>query len=240
MPSLVQVVAGKTQTPPLTITLSATTPGNTLIALTGDVAVVSNGAVSGITLGGAAGNWAALASQGTGGDHSIVSAWADPSCAGGQTSVVISTTGGSGTENLFGWVLEWSGLLPGTLDKSSGGANGFAASWDSGATAATTQASEVWFGVVAGTSSGTPGLTGPASPWVNQAQQVSGSAAAMCGYQVVSSTGTADYAGTASPTNTADILVVTVKATAAVLAAATVTAGGRSSARLAETYRFTR
>ena len=210
MPSLVQVKAGATQSPPLTITLdSATTGGNCLVALIGDVAVDNNGVPSGITLGGAADHWAQAAIQGSGTDHGVAAGWADPNCAGGQSAVVITTTGGAGTENVFAWVFEFSGL-GGTLDQSSGGANSFAATWDSGATPVTSQASEVWFGIMCGTSSGTPSLAGPASPWVNEAQQSSGQWAAICGYQVTSSAGSADYAGTASPDGTADVLVFTL------------------------------
>jgi len=220
MPSLVQVASNAASATSVTVTLgSPTTAGNCLVVLYGDSADTANATPSGITLGGAADNWAQVAIEGNSGDHAVSAGWADPGCAGGQTSVVISTTGGSG-DHLFAWVFEFSGLT-GTLDVSSGGSTvgGFVSAWTSGTTGVTAQASEVAFGISCGASSGTPGLTGPASPWVNEAQQtLAGSShakVAICGYQVLSSTGTQAYAGTASPANTNDTLVFTLKAAAA-------------------------
>jgi hypothetical protein len=188
--------------------------------LFGDSADTSNATVSGITLGGAADNWAQSASHSTGG-HANVEGWADPNCAGGQTSVVVSTTGGSGS-HMFAWVFEWSGLT-GTLDASSGGDNGFAGTWTSGISGATVQASEVAFGITCGAVNGVSGtaegLAGPSAPWVNEAaQSLNGSShtkAALCGYQILSSTGTVTYSGTASPINTNDTVVFTLEAAAA-------------------------
>lgn len=210
---LIQAVAGNVTGNTLNITITPTGAGNCLVALIGNSADTTNGTISGITLGGSADNWVQAAIQGNGSDHAIVTGWVDPNCAVGQTSVAISTTGGTG-DHLFGWVFEFSGLS-GTLDKSSGGANGFASSWTSGTTSTTAQAFEVAFGITCGASSGTPVLAGPASPWVNEAQQtLSGSAhikAAVAGYQILSSTQTITYAGTASPTNTNDTLVFTLR-----------------------------
>lgn len=233
-PALVQYAYKAVSGSSLTVTLGtdnpggpspgATTAGNTLVALIGTSANTTNGTVSGITLGGSADNWAAKASEGTGPDHAISAGWADPDCAGGQTAVAITLTGGSG-DNLFAWVFEWSSLS-GTLDVSSGASTvgGFISSWTSGTTAATAQASEVAFGITCGAASSSPGgsagLTGPSSPWVNLAQQaLSGSSHekdALVGYQILSSTGTVTYNGTSSPTNTNDTLVFTLKAAAAV------------------------
>lgn len=218
-PSLVQVAANAASATSVTVTLgSPTTGGNCLVALIGTSADTTNGSPSGITLGGSAGNWAQSALQGTSGDHAIVAGWADPSCANGQTSVVASFTGGSG-DHLFAWIFEFSGLT-GTVDVSSGGANTFAASWTSGTTAATAQASEVAFGITCGASNGTNGtaggLVGPSSPWVVEAEQsltgASHEKCALAGYQILSSTGTVTYSGTASPTNTNDTVVFTLKA----------------------------
>lgn len=218
-PVLVQVASGAASGTSVTVTLgSPTTPGNTLVLLYGDSADSGNATVSGVTLGGSADNWAQVASQGSNADHAIVAGWADQNCAGGQTSVVISTTGGSG-DHLFAWVFEWSGLT-GTLDVSSGSANGGVNAWTSGTTGTTAQASEVAFGVTCGACTGTPppALTGPSSPWVNEAQQtLSGSShvkVALCGYDILSSTQAVTYNGTAGPANTNDTLVFTLKASA--------------------------
>ena len=216
-PSLIQVASNTASATSVTVTLgSPSTGGNTLVALIGDSGDSLSGTPSSITLGGSADNWAQSAVQGSSGDHAVVAGWADPGCANGQTSVVINLSGGSG-DHVFAWVLEFSGLT-GTLDVSSGGSTtgGFVSSWTSGATGGTAQASEVAFGVTCGSSSGTPGLTGPSSPWVNEAQQtLSGSShtkVAICGYQILSSTGAQVYAGSASPTNTNDTIVFTLEA----------------------------
>ena len=219
-PSFIQVASNAASASSVTVTLgSPTTGGNCLVALFGDAADTTNVLPSGITLGGSADNWAQVATW-TANAHAAVAGWADPACAGGQTSVVISTTGGSG-DHLFAWVFEFSGLT-GTLDVSSGADNGFAASWTSAATSATTQASEVAFGITSGSVNGsagtTAGLAGPSSPWVNEAQQslvgTTHTKDAICGYQILSSTGAQTYAGTASPTNTNDTLVFTLLAQA--------------------------
>ena len=226
-PSLVQIASAATSTLPLTITLGSsnpagpspgpTTAGNCLVALFGTSADTTNGTVSGVTLGGVADNWAQSATEGTSGDHAIVYGWADPLCAGGQTSIVISLSGGTG-DHLFGWVFEFSGLT-GIVDVSSGASTaGFTSSWTSGTTGSTTQASEVAFGISCGASSGTPGLTGPSSPWINEAQQtLAGSVhtkVAIAGYQILSATGTQVYSGSSNPTNTNDTLVYTLEASA--------------------------
>jgi len=216
-PSLVQpVVANSATGNTVTVTLgSPTTAGNCLIVLIGDTGSSTDGTPSTVTLGGVADNFAALATQGTGSSHAIVAAWADPDCAGGQTSVVVTTTGGSGTEHLFAWVFEFSGLATSSLLDQSATFNssGFVSSWSIGPTATTTQASEVWFGVICGNaSSGSATFAGPSSPWINATEQNISAAQALCGYQIVSATGTATYSGTASPTSTGEGLVVTVNA----------------------------
>jgi hypothetical protein len=220
-PSLVQVAANAVSASSLTVTLSSpTTAGNCLVALITSCADSVNGTISGITLGGSADNWAQSAIEGNSADHAIATGWADPSCAGGQTSVVISQAGGSGAvQGLMAYVFEFAGLT-GTVDVSSGGANGFSGTWTSGTTGATAQVSEVAFGVTCGASNTRgPGMSGPSSPWVNETQLVVAGTtrdkAMLCGYQILSSTGTQVYSGTASPTNTNDTLVFTLLASAA-------------------------
>jgi hypothetical protein len=217
MPFLIQVASNAVAGSSLTVTLaSPTTAGNTLVALIGNSANTANGMPSGLTLGGSADNWAQAAIQGNSSDHAIAAGWVDSDCAGRQTSVVIPVTGGTG-DLVMAWVFEWSGLT-GTVDVSLGGANGSSASWTSGTTASTAQASEVAFGITAGalTSGTAPGLTGPSSPWVNEsAQQLTGTShtkVSVCGYQILTSTGTQVYAGTTSGTTTNDTLIFTLLA----------------------------
>lgn len=207
----------------ITVTLgSNTTAGNALVVMT-ITAGSTNGSISGITLGGAAGNFASEVVFGTSGSHAIASCWSDPDCAGGQTSVVISNSGGSGTQTTLAWVYEISGM-PSTgplLDPgvSAGvSSSGSVSSWTLGPTSTTSQAVEVWLGVAGGNVSGTSvgTYTGPASPWANETQQgVSGasfSLGGISGYQVTSSTGTASYSGSVTPTSTIEGLVVALKA----------------------------
>jgi hypothetical protein len=209
----------------LTVTLSQpTTAGNCLIALVGSAANTTNGTVSGITLGGSADHFAVVASKGTGSDHAIVTCWADPNCAGGQTSVAITTTGSVGNSALSAAVYEVSampGTVPALLDQqASFSSAGFVASWTLGPTSTTAQPSEAWFAIVAGNVSASAAgtVTGPGAPWANTAlpgvnNYVGGiSFNGVTGYQAVTTTGTASFNGTTSPNSTLDGLVVTLKA----------------------------
>ena len=92
-PSLVQAATATGTSATITVTLeSATTAGNCLVVCVANGGSF-NGVVTGITLGGAAGNFGALASGGNPSTSAAVaSIWADPNCAGGQTSVTITTT----------------------------------------------------------------------------------------------------------------------------------------------------
>ena len=244
-PSVVQQAGNAGTGTALTVTLgSPTTAGNCLVVFACTVGVSANGTVSGITLGGTAGNFAAVASEGTSTDHAIVTCWADPSCAGGQTSVAISTTGSSGTAALTVNAYEVSGMpsvFGSLLDQAAVfSSTGFVTSWTLGPTGTTSQASEIWFAVVAGNgSTGTAGtIAGPGAPWTDTAlpgiSNWDGSHGlnGVTSYQVVSSAGTASYNGTASPSSTLDGLVVTLKAAAVTPPAAAVApsaAGGAVS-----------
>ena len=201
-------VVNITKSNSLTPTIPSTTAGNCLLVLIASKGSSGSAAsVSGITLGGSAGNFASLAAaHGTDGftDWADAFAWADPSCAGGQTAVSISGSNlgvGSGIGGVT--VLEISGIAASSpLDKSSTG-NGQSSSFASGATATTTVAAELWAAIAA-----TPGsATGPGLPWTDESPPGGAAAAA---YQVVSSTGTASYSGTCSNEAWA-ALVVTLK-----------------------------
>src|ERR1035438_4785017 len=208
----------------LTVTLgSATTAGNCLVVKAGAWAFTTNPSISGITLGGSAGNFASLVSAGTGASAAITSIWADPPCAGGQTSVVITTTGGAGaTLGAVATVEEWSGLaatIAGLTGKTAttDGALVTSTSWASGATAGTAQASEVWAGMVFAYQNASLTITGPSSPWNNLAQvtYTPGSSSyymLLSGYEIAPSTGTANYSGTFSAAAYYDVAAVTLKA----------------------------
>lgn len=232
-PVVVQTAKNAATGASTTVTLgSPTTPGNCLVAEVISAGTSTNPTVSGITLGGSAGNWGVVATEGNSGDHAVSTSWADPACAGSQTSVVVSLTGGSGTLAALVWVYEVSGmpaLIAGMLDKSAVlSSAGFVSSWTLGPTATTTQASEICFGLAGGNTNNTTvaTYTPPGTLWTNQAQQglanVGGSGfsfGGVCGYQILGATGTVSYNGTVSPTSTIEGLVVTLKASTAVAAA---------------------
>lgn len=198
----------------LTITLnSATVAGNCLVVCIGTQQGTTNPTVSGVTLGGSAGNFAAAATAyNSSFDNAAI--WVDPNCAGGQTSVVISFTGGSGTGVTYAaWVMEWSGISGSSpVDQSSDG-NGAGTSFSSGATGTTVQAAELVVGVDANNTS-TP--TGPSSPWTNlTVLSVTSGVTTMkliASYQVASATGTFTYSGSISGSGSWGAAVATLKA----------------------------
>lgn len=201
---LVQTKQGSSASSSLTITLDApTVAGNALIVVLGTGGTTTNPAsVTSVTLGGVADNFSQIGTFGSGSDPAIGAVWLDLGCAGGQTSVVISAPGGTGTLATVASVYEWSGLYPVIPADQSANSSGTATSWSSGSTPTTTQADELWLGCVFLIDSGTPTLTGPASPWNNltQVNQVQGSFNVrwLSGYRVVSATAAAAYAGTAT------------------------------------------
>ena len=222
-PSLVQSntgILGGTSTYPNTGTVSFENPvtgGNTVIVLATPTAQELNPLISGCTLGGEADNFAALANFGNGDTHTWPWAWADPDCAGGAADVEVTADEGLGGEALLVWITEWSGLDTGSLLDTSVGAasssNG--TDWDSGP-AATSAASEVWLGVVAGHNSGAATTSTPDSPWTSLgslssfgdgADWTNGAAA----YQIVDSTGTMEYTGTITAPSSWVALAVAVK-----------------------------
>jgi hypothetical protein len=218
----------------LTVTLgSSTTAGNCLVVVIwGPEFGGSNPTgVSSVTLGGSAGNFAQIYTVGTYADNGVAYVWGDANCAGGQTSVVVTMAGGTaGDTPVFAFVYEVSGLVSttaGLLDKSAGtpagNTSGNTGAVTSGATATTTQASEIWIGGFAAQWSSATTFTGPSSPWVNGTQiglsnvPVSGQFCAMLsGYDIVSATGAATYAGTQTLTTGQYMAwVVTLKASSA-------------------------
>lgn len=213
----------------VTVTLSSTTAGSCLI-MCGLSQVTSGSAFTGVTLGGSAGNWAAQVTDQTA-PIGTVAIWADPNCAGGQTSVVVTQ---SAADLMAVDVYEVSGLaLTSPLDKTSQNAIAGTQStqaWTSNATATTTQASEFWVGITGGYNNlfTAVTVTGPSSPWTNEAQltPVTG-VFSLSGYQITSSTGAATYSGTANTTGT-NLFYIAIAATfqpaAAVVAGPGVTA----------------
>lgn len=173
-----------------------TTAGNTLVVIyEGTSNTAGLPSVTGITLGGAADNFAAAITQNEGTQsYSVSTVWADANCAGGQTAVAVS-----GTNLISGdayiMVLELAGQW--TLDKSSTGPLGTGIpTWTSNTTATTTVAEEVIVGGTAhGPFSAADTLTGPGLPWTNGPSYTWSGGSALAGYQVSSATGAFTYSG---------------------------------------------
>ena len=191
--AFVQTAGNSSATNAVTVTLgSATTAGNCLVACIALGNSSSTSAVSSVTLGGSAGNFSQIKAVGdlaVGAEQLAI--WVDPNCAGGQTSVAITQTTGLAT---MAWVFEFSGLaLSALLDQS--------ATFDSAAgtnstfsitSGATTQASELAVGCAYAFSTT---ITGPSSPWVNEATLSQGNDRLQASYNILSSTGTVTYSG---------------------------------------------
>ena len=178
------------------VTLTSTTAGNCLVVCYASSYDASK--ITGLTLGpsGSGGNFA-KATGITSAGYTDAEIWVDHNCAGGQTTLTFTTDGGSGAQSIAGWVVyEISGLTGGGAVDQVSAQGGTTTAVTSGTTATTTAASEIWVGM------GTayyPGITGPSPPWTNtETGMGSGSSAIVGGYQVVSSTGTATYASTAT------------------------------------------
>ncbi len=191
-------------------TLTATLPnptgtGNSLVACITGSGSTGVRVPSGLTLGGAADHWqAAYTDPTTTGFAGYI--WYDPNCASGQVSVVLTASAGAGTGlTSYLTVYEVTGVL--AFDKGSNGnsASSPAATWSSGATATTSQASEIFFGAVSSTLE-VPTVTGAGS-WTTQSTGA-GTYDQAAGYQVVSSAGAATFSGTFSASGRAYAAVV--------------------------------
>jgi hypothetical protein len=213
-PSLVQSASGTaTAGTTVTVTLGAgTTAGNCLVVKVGATQNVTNPVVSGITLGGAAGNFALAKAENSAGSCQC-EIWTDQSCAGGQTSVVVTFTAGSGSLLTMAAVAEeWSGIkASGAVDQTNGGASSGAASWSSGSSGTLSSANEVVLGAVY---TGNPGtLTTPGAPWTELTQvPVTNTITSVLGtaWQVVSATTAQTYNGTQTNSGTYAAVIVTL------------------------------
>jgi len=163
---------------------------------------------------GAADNWA----QAVGDTFRQTYVFADPGTAGGQKIVNIlpswtGTASGSNSFLVLMDIFEIAGLVAsGVVDQVTSAVNfsDTSGAWSSGATSATTAASEFWaaVGALAVATAATNGsVTGPASVWTNETA-LSGTfveagstyhAYHVSGYKIASSTGTATYSGTDTP-----------------------------------------
>lgn len=189
---------------------SPTVAGNCLVICVSSFA--ASGTVTGITLGGSAGNFTQADGSLTGGAGTWI--WYDWNCAGGQTAIVVSGTLNVGAGQGLIVAFEVSGLLAAAavLDQHvSNAAN--SATFDSGVTPVTAQASEIWFGC---TECNSVVTAFPGAPWSNSTQTFSGA-----GYQITSAAGAAQYTGTQTSAGIFSATAATFKAAPPPAAAAT-------------------
>ena len=204
----------------VTVTLGQnTTAGNCLVVCTALGNSSQQQTVSSVTLGGAAGNFAQLAAVGnlvTGAEQ--LAAWADPNCAGGQTAVAVTWSGGLA---VMVYVFEFSGIVASSpLDQSvtfdSGGGSNSTFSVTTGTLA---QATEVAVGCAYGYNQT---VTGPNSPWVNEATITSGPRDLQASYNIVNATTAVTYSGSFGASTFNGQILVTLKGTVSAGPAGTV------------------
>lgn len=205
MPSPVQAVSGSaTSGTTVTVALTATGSGHSLVVYAGTSQDTTNPTVTKCTVNGGTNtdNFAQCASNVSNAEcNSYI--WYDPGCASGITSVEVTFAAGTGTEQANAvWVEEWPVVL--TLDTHPAGAGSTSAtSFASNATGTLASATEIVVGTVCaeGTSS-LPTITGPTGAWTNHAQISLQSITGMiAGYESVTSNTPQTYSGTLSKTS---------------------------------------
>lgn len=185
---------------------SNVTAGNCVIAVISFAGATSP--ISTVKTGTNADNWANGITVNSG--STIGTAiWIDPNSAGGSNTIAVTATG----SNLqYVYTYEVSGIITSSPTDKTSTATGTGTSWTSNTTATTTQASEIWIGGVTVAINATQ--TGPTSPWTNEtaANNTNYTGSAISGYQIVSTTGTATYAGTSGSSGTYAGAVIALKA----------------------------
>ena len=186
--------------------VNPTTAGNCIVVCAGNYSTASGTDLTGITLGGSAGNFGKLISvPTTSALNQGCAIWADPDCAGGQTSVVVTL---NGTHALSAVAYEVSGLVTSAvLDQSSASSGTSGSSWTSGTTGMTTLASEAWFGVASVYNA----FAAEPSAWVNT-EPAGDDVDLLAGYQIAAAAGEAVYAGSQTAAGTWSAAAVTLKA----------------------------
>lgn len=197
-----------TQANTLSVTIPATTAGSCLVVCVDSLNTTGAASITGITLGGSADNFASAkaAHEATGGVFNDAFIWIDPNCAAGQTAIVISgsnldVVAGNGEVTIY----EVSNLAPSSLIDQTSAGNGDSHTYDSGTTGTTVAAVEFWVGT-ASVNATSANFSVPAG-WTNVQNNE-----AVSGYQITSSTGTADYSAAIVPFTTWAACVVTLKA----------------------------
>lgn len=227
--SLVQSKSGSGTTSPVTVTLTSnTTAGNCLVVAVAAGNSTTNATVSGMTLGGSAGNFASAVALANNSDCNV-EIWTDQNCAGGQTAVAVSFSGGTGTGNGFDvFVWEFSGVsVSSAVDKAPAAAGGTTGGFASASTGTLTIANEVAVGIGGAVGSiGAPTMTGPSSPWNNQTSVSAAKTGAVGGYQIVSATTALTYTGTSSTGKWGAAIITLEQAASSVTGTGSIGLGG--------------
>lgn len=235
-PSVIQAASNAANGAAVTVALSAVPAGKYVAVLAIGVGTGANPSAASAVLGSE--SMSALASAFAPGGNGSFASFHIPAAAGGETSLTVTFTGGSGGGQgafAFAWVLDGMPSAS-ALDRFVFAANAATASWSSGATPATAQASEIALGVGFALQSGAAiTMTGPGTPWADVTQRgltlASFSGAALGSSDILSSAGAVTYAGTASRAAFSVAAVVTLEAstgTSALVTTAAAVAGAAS------------
>lgn len=199
---------------------TATTAGNTVaVVLTTEMVSNVTIALTGVTLGGSADNFAqAVAVQSGYSGRTMYSAiWVDGNCAGGQTAIALSGTNLNltpGNDNGF-VILEIAGTvvsatLASILDQFTSNSATTGTAVSTGTTAATTQANEIAIGGFAGNDA----LTSFTSGWTAIQENDGGGVFAAGGYKILTTTGTQAFGCTQASSGPFAGSIITLKAAA--------------------------
>ena len=174
---------------------AGTTSGNTIIVCV-TAACSVNPTISSITLAGSSDTFSTAKAEANTSDGLISQISYDNGISGGHTvvTVAVSATLNAAMLDIF----EWNGILvPSPLDKTNGALTSLGTSWSSGSTGTLTQTAEVAFACVGANGATSFTITGPSSPWTNEAQVTAATTfSQMSGYQQVSATTALTYSGT--------------------------------------------
>ena len=175
----------------LTTTIPATSSGSCLIVCIMPFSSGLASSISGVTLGGSADHFAAAVSNGNTSASAFI--WADPSCASGQTSVVVSgsnllvdsANGGIVIYEVAGLAATFAALVDKTTSST-----GSSTAYTTGTTAATGNANDLVVGCA--------NVSGAPSSPAGYTNTIPTGGFAIAGQKTVSSTGTFIFNGTAT------------------------------------------
>jgi hypothetical protein len=200
--SLVQATSATGTTASLTLTFgSATTAGNAVIVCWGFFGSTGQATAVSAKIGGNADHFTAELNM-SGFEAGLL---VDYNIGQSSTSVVITWTGSSGNLVTVGYAYEVSGLVTtSSIVDQTINTEASSLSWTSGTSSTTTQANEFWVGYGSSVATASQTVTGPTSPWNNEAVTHGSNSGqlinAISGYQIVSSTGTVTYSGSVTGT----------------------------------------